>query len=56
MTKYTDEQIEKACEKCVKDWDSETLMDFATQELIQHYTTIGDADSLEAFMKEQEQD
>jgi len=56
MTKYTDEQIEKACEKCVKDWDSETLTDFAIQELIQHYTTIDDADSLEAFMKEQEQD
>tara|TARA_R100000654_G_scaffold46939_1_gene73145 strand:- start:336 stop:512 length:177 start_codon:yes stop_codon:yes gene_type:complete len=55
-TKYTDEQIEKACEELVLDWDLETLTDFAIQELVHHYTTVSHADSLEAFMKEQEQD
>tara|TARA_R100000388_G_C7112404_1_gene97197 strand:+ start:250 stop:423 length:174 start_codon:yes stop_codon:yes gene_type:complete len=52
-TKYTTQQIEEACEKCVKDWDFETLTDFAVQELVHHYTTVSHADSLDAFMKEQ---
>jgi len=56
MAKYTDEQIEEACEKCVQDWDLETLRDFAVQELVHHYTTVSHADSLEAFMKGKEND
>ncbi len=56
MAKYTDEQIEEACEKCVQDWDLETLMNFARDELFYHYTEVAKPDSLDAFMKEQEQD
>ncbi len=52
MTKYTDEQIENACMKCVDDWDMETLLRFAYDEMYHHYTEVAKADSLDAFMQE----
>ncbi len=52
MTKYTDEQIENACVKCVDDWDMETLLRFAYDEMYHHYTEVAKADSLDAFMQE----
>ena len=50
--KYTDEQIANACMKCVDDWDMDTLMRFAYDEMFHHYTTVAEPDSLDYFMKE----
>jgi len=56
MTKYTDEQIADACMKCVDDWDMETLLRFAYEEMYHHYTEVAKADSLDAFMQENDND
>ena len=56
MPKYTDEQIADACMKCVDDWDRETLLRFACDEMFHHYTEVAKADSLDAFMQENDND
>ena len=50
--KYTDEQIENACKKCVNAWDLETLIVYACEEMFHHYTEVAEEDSLDTFMKE----
>ena len=52
MPKYTDDQIADACMKCVNDWDMDTLLQFAYDEMFHHYTEVAKADSLDAFMQE----
>jgi len=36
---YTQEQIEKAVENSVNDWDIETLMNFCIEETVKYYTS-----------------
>ena len=52
MNKYTDDQIADACVKCVEDWDMDTLMRFACDEMYHHYTEVASPESLDAFMEE----
>ena len=52
MSRYTDDQIANACMKCVDDWDMETLLSFAYEEMYHHYTEVAEEDSLDAFMQE----
>ena len=48
--KYTDDKIADACMKCVDDWDMDTLLQFAYEEMYHHYTEVASAESLDAFM------
>ncbi len=50
MIKYTDDQIADACMKCVDDWDMDTLLQFAYDEMYHHYTEVASAEGLDAFM------
>ena len=50
--KYKDDEIAEACMKSVDDWDMDTLVQFAYDEMYQYYTEVAKADSLDAFMKE----
>ena len=52
MNRYTDDQIANACMKCVDDWDMETLLQFAYDEMYHHYREVAEPDSLGTFMKE----
>ena len=51
-SKYTDDDIADACMKCIDDWDMDTLLQFAYDEMYHHYTEVAKADSLELFMQE----
>lgn len=48
--KYTDDQIANACMKCVDDWDMDTLLQFAYDEMYHHYTEVASVEGLDAFM------
>jgi len=50
--KYTDDQIADACMKCVDDWDRDTLLQFAYDEMYHHYTEVASAEGLDAFMED----
>ena len=50
--KHTDDQIADACMKCVDDWDMDTLLQFAYDEMYHHYTEVASAESLDAFMED----
>ena len=50
MNKYKDDEIAKACMKSVDDWDMDTLLQFAYDEMYHYYTEVAKADSLDAFM------
>ena len=51
LIKYTDDQIADACMKCVDDWDMDTLLAFAYEEMFHYYTEEARAESLDDFMK-----
>jgi len=53
---YDDDAIANACMKCVDDWDMDTLLQFAYDEMFHHYTEVASPESLESFMKEMEND
>lgn len=50
--KYTDDQIAGACMKCVNDWDMDTLLQFAYDEMFHHYTEVASTAGLADFMQE----
>jgi len=50
----SDDNIANACMKCVDDWDMDTLLQFAYDEMFHHYTEVASPESLESFMKEME--
>ena len=50
--KYTDDQIADACMKCVNDWDMDTLLQFAYEEMFHYYTEVASAAGLADFMQE----
>ncbi len=54
MPKYTDDQIADACMECVNDWDTDTLLQFAYDEMFHHYTEVASTAGLADFMKENE--
>ena len=56
MNKYKDDEIAEACMKSVDDWDMDTLLQFAYDEMYHYYTEVAKADSLDAFMKEMNDD
>lgn len=56
MSKYTDEDIANACMKCVDDWDMDTLLQFAYDEMYHHYTEVASAEGLHDFIKQQKQE
>ena len=49
---YTDEQIETQVMKCVDNWDIETLLNFAYEEMYQYYTNNVCDEELTQFMEE----
>ena len=51
---YDDDTIANACMKCVDDWDMDTLLRFAYDEMFHHYTEVASPESLKCFMKEME--
>ena len=50
--KYTDDQIADACMECVNDWDMDTLLQFAYEEMFHYYTEVASAAGLADFMQE----
>tara|TARA_Y100001937_G_scaffold112945_1_gene161081 strand:- start:1327 stop:1497 length:171 start_codon:yes stop_codon:yes gene_type:complete len=50
--KYTDDQIAEACEYSVNNMDMDTLLQFARDEMIHHYTMVASEESLDAFMQD----
>ena len=53
MKKYSDEQLEKACANYVDNWDIETLITYAQENLYAYFRgkTV-DAEELQNFMAE----
>ena len=49
---YTNDEIANACNNYVSDWDIETLVSFAYDEMYRYYTKCATADSLDEFMQE----
>lgn len=52
MQKYTDEQIAEACAKYVDDWDIETLVTYAQEQMFIYMTEKAYASELDEFMEE----
>ena len=55
MQKYTDEQIAEACAKYVDDWDIETLVTYAQEQMFIYMTEKAYASELDEFMEENNQ-
>lgn len=51
---YDDDTIADACMKCVNDWDMDTILQFAYDEMFHHYTEVASPESLKYFMEEME--
>jgi len=49
---YDDDTIANACMECVNDWDMDTLLQFAYDEMFHHYTEVASPESLKCFMEE----
>ena len=54
MSRYKHDQIADACMKNVNEWDMDTLLRFAYDEMYKFYTQDADEDTLNEFMKENE--
>ena len=49
--KYTDDQIAEAVTIVVDNWDKETLVQFAYDEMYSYYREVADLDTLDDLMK-----
>jgi len=49
--KYTDDQISEAITIVVDNWDIETLVQFAYDEMYSYYREVADLDTLDDLMK-----
>jgi hypothetical protein len=49
--KYTDDQISEAVTIVVDNWDKETLVQFAYDEMYSYYREVADLDTLDDLMK-----
>jgi len=49
--KYTDDQISEAVTIVVDNWDIETLVQFAYDEMYSYYREVADLDTLDDLMK-----
>jgi len=49
--KYTDDQIAEAVTIVVDNWDMETLVQFAYDEMYSYYREVADLDTLDDLMK-----
>ena len=49
--KYTDDQISEAVMIVVDNWDIETLVEFAYDEMYSYYREVADLDTLDDLMK-----
>jgi len=49
--KYTDDQISEAVTIVVDNWDIETLVEFAYDEMYSYYREVADLDTLDDLMK-----
>jgi hypothetical protein len=49
--KYTDDQISEAITIVVDNWDIETLVEFAYDEMYSYYREVADLDTLDDLMK-----